>query len=86
MLLLIEQYRIILLAYNVSDLEIGNFQAAVNFTTLLITISTPISMALFPAFSKIDNAGEEIRNAFQYSVKYTGNVDRPGRSIHNPFV
>ncbi len=72
MLLLIEQYRVILLAYNVSDLEIGNFQAAVNFTTLLITISTPISMALFPAFSKLDNAGEEIRNAFQYSVKYTG--------------
>jgi hypothetical protein len=34
MLLLVEQYRLILLAHNVSDLEIGNFQAAGNFATL----------------------------------------------------
>jgi hypothetical protein len=32
--LLVEQYRLILLAHNVSDLEIGNFQAAGNFATL----------------------------------------------------
>jgi O-antigen/teichoic acid export membrane protein len=40
MLLLVEQYRLILLAHNVSDLEIGNFQAAGNFATLIVIIST----------------------------------------------
>jgi O-antigen/teichoic acid export membrane protein len=71
-LLLADQYRLILLAYNVSDAEIGNFQAARNFASLLVVISTPISTALFPAFSKLDPAGEDVRKAFQYSVKYTG--------------
>jgi len=71
-LLLADQYRLILLAYNVSDAEIRNFQAAGNFASLLVVISTPISMALFPAFSKLDPAGEDVRKAFQYSVKYTG--------------
>jgi O-antigen/teichoic acid export membrane protein len=71
MLLLVEQYRLILLAHNISDLEIGNFQAAGNFATLITVISTPISMALFPAFSKLDPSGEDVRKAFQYSVKYT---------------
>jgi O-antigen/teichoic acid export membrane protein len=69
---LADQYRLILLAYNVSDAEIGNFQAAGNFASLLVVISTPISTALFPAFSKLDPAGEDVRKAFQYSVKYTG--------------
>jgi O-antigen/teichoic acid export membrane protein len=71
MLLLVEQYRLILLAHNVSDIEIGNFQAAGNFATLIVIISTPISMALFPAFSKLDPSGEDVRRAFHYSVKYT---------------
>jgi O-antigen/teichoic acid export membrane protein len=71
-LLLADQYRLLLLAYNVSDAEIGNFQAAGNFASLLVVISTPISTALFPAFSKLDPAGEDVRKAFQYSVKYTG--------------
>jgi len=71
-LLLADQYRLILLAYNVSDAEIGNFQAAGNLASLLVVISTPISMALFPAFSKLDPTGEDVRKAFHYSVKYTG--------------
>jgi len=71
-LLLADQYRLILLAYNVSDAEIGNFQAAGNFASLLVVISTPISTALFPALSKLDPAGEDVRKALQYSVKYTG--------------
>lgn len=37
-----------------------------------MVISTPISTALFPALSKLDPAGEDVRKAFQYSVKYTG--------------
>jgi len=76
-LLLADQYRLILLAHNVSDFEIGNFQAAGNFATLLVVLSTPIATALFPAFSKLDPAGEEIKKAFQYSVKYTGILIAP---------
>jgi len=77
MLLLIDQYRLVLLAHSVSDFEIGNFQAAGNFVTLLAVLSTPIATALFPAFSKLNPAGEEIRRAFQHSVKYTGILIAP---------
>ena len=76
-LLLVDQYRLIILAYRVSDFEIGNFQAAGNFATLLVVLSTPIATALFPAFSKLNPAGEEIKKAFQYSVKYTGVLIAP---------
>jgi len=76
-LLLVDQYRLILLAHRVSDFEIGNFQAAGNFATLLAILSTPIATALFPAFSKLDPTGEEVKKAFQYSVKYTGILIAP---------
>lgn len=76
-LLIVDQYRLILLAHNVSDFEIGNFQAAGNFATLLVVVSTPIAAALFPAFSKLDHASEEVKKAFQYSVKYTGMLVAP---------
>jgi len=76
-LLLVDQYRLILLAHSVSDFEIGNFQAAGNFATLLVVLSTPIATALFPAFSKLDPTGREIKKAFQYSVKYTGILITP---------
>ncbi|MEM4693512.1 MAG: oligosaccharide flippase family protein [Nitrososphaerota archaeon] len=66
-----DQYRLLLLAYNVSNLEIGNFQAAGNFLTLLAVISMPIALAIFPAFSKLEPSSEDIKKAFQYSVKYT---------------
>ncbi len=72
LLLLADQYRLIVLAYNVSNFEIGNFQAAGNFLTLLAVISTPIATALFPAFSKLSRESGEVEKAFQYSVKYTG--------------
>ena len=77
MSLLIDQYRFILLAHNVSDLEIGNFQAAGNFVVLLAVISMPISTALFPAFSKLDPGSEEVKKAFQYSIKYTSMLVAP---------
>jgi O-antigen/teichoic acid export membrane protein len=76
-LLLVDQYRLILLAHIASDFEIGNFQAAGNFATLLVVLSTPIATALFPAFSKLDPTGEEVKKAFHYSVKYTGILIAP---------
>ncbi|MCX8193724.1 MAG: oligosaccharide flippase family protein [Nitrososphaeria archaeon] len=77
MLILVDQYRLVILARSVSDLEIGNFQAAGNFLALLAVISTPIALALFPAFSKLEPESEDVRKAFQYSVKYTAMILAP---------
>ncbi|MEM1560870.1 MAG: oligosaccharide flippase family protein, partial [Ignisphaera sp.] len=77
LLIFMDQYRLLLLAHNVSDLEIGNFQAAGSFITLITVISTPIALAIFPAFSKLEPGSEDIKKTFQYSVKYTAIILAP---------
>jgi O-antigen/teichoic acid export membrane protein len=51
---------------------IGNLKTASNFAVLLALIMTPVSVVLFPAFSKIDPTKESqlLRSAFRISVKY----------------
>ena len=73
LLLVASQYQLILLAYYVSNLEIGSFQAAANLSSLLVIIVTPIATALFPAFSKFSskNENQELRRFFNLSVKYS---------------
>jgi O-antigen/teichoic acid export membrane protein len=65
-------YRLITAIY-CSDLLIGNYQAAVNFTMIITFFTIPISTVLFPAFSKLnpEKESETIRTVFQSSVKYT---------------
>ena len=77
LMIFMDQYRLLLLAHNVSDLEIGNFQAAGNFIALLAVISTPIALAIFPAFSKLELGSDDMRKAFQHSVKYTAMILAP---------
>jgi len=69
---LLIQYQNLVLAHNVPDFEIGNFNAAVNFTALLSLVAYPIATALFPAFSKINPHSEsnDLKRMFQISVKY----------------
>jgi len=69
---LLVQYQNIVLAHNVPDFEIGNFNAAVNFSALLNLVAYPIATALFPAFSKIDLHSEsnDLKKLFEISVKY----------------
>ena len=69
---LLIQYQNLVLAHNVPDFEIGNFNAAVNFSALLSLVAYPITTALFPAFSKIDTHSEssDLNKMFQISVKY----------------
>lgn len=65
-------YQMSVLAWLVSDVEIGNFRAASNFATLLGVLSIPIASALFPMFSALGVTESAI--AFRYSVRYTALV------------
>ena len=68
----LSQYKLIILAFCVSNFEIGNFNVATNLITLLNILIFPISITLFPAFSKLDPVVEraELKSFFNYSVKY----------------
>ena len=67
----------IILAYFATNLLIGNFNTALNFAVLAVLISSPISNALFPAFSKLSDNHEEARKMFTYAVKYTSTLIVP---------
>jgi len=64
------QYQNILLAIFTSNVDIGNFNAAMNFTVLIAMFSIPIETLLLPAFSKIEYREEERKRFFKFSVKY----------------
>jgi len=68
----LSQFQMLVLAWFVSDFEIGNFRAASNFLSLLGVLVVPISTALFPAFSKFDLNSEkgELGRFFRYSLRY----------------
>ncbi len=72
LLILTNQYQLLILARFSSDKSIGEFQAAVNLGSLLTVISTPIITSLLPAFSRLDvdvNIGQ-IREFFNKSLRY----------------
>jgi len=71
------QYRNILLAVFTSNYEIGNFQAAMNFTVFVSSLSIPIAKILLPAFSKLEERQEDVRSFFKIAVKYTTIVVLP---------
>ncbi len=66
------QFYTILIAIYATDLVIGNYQVALNFSVLITFFSVPISTVLFPVFSKLDaqKENETFRSVFQFSVKY----------------
>jgi O-antigen/teichoic acid export membrane protein len=71
-------YQQIVLAFFSSDIAIGNFRAAYNFATLLTVISTSITTALLPAFSKLESANSEmISRFFNKANKYTSIIIVP---------
>jgi len=67
------QYQNIVLAFFTSNTDIGNLTAAVNFGALIGIIATPVSTALFPAFSKLDlqTGKDDLRRMFELSIRYT---------------
>lgn len=61
----------VVLAFFVSDVEIGNYKAAINFASLLTVLATPITTALLPAFSKLSAKNHAIKDFFKVANKYT---------------
>jgi O-antigen/teichoic acid export membrane protein len=74
------QYQVIVLAFYTTNAEIGNFRAAANFATLITVVATPITTALFPAFSKLDlkTRPAELKMMFNHAVKYVTLIILPG--------
>jgi len=67
----VPQYQGIVLAWFTSNTEIGNLKATTNLLTIVGMITGPIATTLFPAFSKLDPEGNDIKRFFQISLKYT---------------
>ena len=61
------------MASSCSNLMIGNYQSAVQFSVLLTFLTVPISTVLFPAFAKLDPRQEPqlLKQVYASSVKYT---------------
>ncbi|MDR2720345.1 MAG: oligosaccharide flippase family protein [Nitrososphaerota archaeon] len=65
-------YQQLVLAFFSSNAAIGNFKAAYNFAILLTTISTALTTAFLPAFSKLESATPQVISAFfNKANKYT---------------
>jgi O-antigen/teichoic acid export membrane protein len=58
--------------YIADNSMIGNYGIANNFVVLIGFVATPITMMLFPAFSKLDHKKdkETLQNMYQSSIKY----------------
>ena len=76
---LLTQFLNFMMAIYCTNLIIGNYTAAVNFTVLITFFTTPIATVLFPAFSKIDpeNEIQTLTTVFQSSVKYASLLTIP---------
>lgn len=65
-------YQQVILAFFASDVDLGNYRAALNFVSLLAIIPSSITTVLLPAFSKLDSSTPENVNAFfQKANKYS---------------
>ena len=68
---LMMQYNYIVLAWNFGDTEIGGYGAALNGAAAIMILATPITMILFPVFSKISGSMQKIKQAVAPAIKYT---------------
>jgi O-antigen/teichoic acid export membrane protein len=66
------QFYNFLLAIYATDVMIGNYTVATNFSVLVTFFATPVTIMMFPAFSKLDpeKDPETLKRVFQFSVKY----------------
>jgi O-antigen/teichoic acid export membrane protein len=68
---LVPFYQNIMLALFVTNSDIGNYKAAINFAALLTIFSVPITTAMLPAFSKLGAAASDrMRLFFKLTNKY----------------
>ena len=73
LMVFLSEYMKIVLAYFATDLEIGNFNVALNISLLFNIFSYPIGTTMLAAFSKVDPQGEgdDFRRLFRLAMKYT---------------
>jgi O-antigen/teichoic acid export membrane protein len=73
------QYQSIVLAHFASNVEIGNFGAAWNFTQLMMILVYPVTTAMFPMFSKMDPSNQrgDLARGFVLAVKYASLLMTP---------
>jgi O-antigen/teichoic acid export membrane protein len=71
------QFQNVILAFFTSDIEIGFFRAAQNFIALIGVISVSISTSVFPAFARLENKRDRLKEFFSLSIKYTSLILLP---------
>ena len=66
------QFYNFIVAIYCSNIAIGNYQIATKFIVLISFFTMPITLTLFPAFSKLDwkKEIENLKAVFQSSAKY----------------
>jgi O-antigen/teichoic acid export membrane protein len=69
LVLFLNQYKNIILAFYASDIEIGNMNVTTTLHVALRYLTLPLS-ALFPSFSKANPTSSAVRRLFTLSVKY----------------
>lgn len=69
---LINYYGNIVLAWHVSDYDIGNYNVVVSFAGMINVLINPVAMVLLSAFSKLDyrKNPHEVSVFFDYVVRY----------------
>lgn len=71
-------YQNVVLALFTTDVDIGNYRAAINFTSLMQVVTVPITTVLLPAFSKLESSTEEkVRTLYKLANKYTALIIVP---------
>lgn len=72
LLTVISPFQLTILAYAVSNTQIGWYAAAVSVGTLISLFTYPVSTAVLPMFSKTMDGGiKQLAGAFKLSVKYS---------------
>ena len=71
-------YQNVVLAFFTTDVDVGNYKAAMNFISLMQVLTVPITTALLPAFSKLNSSTEEkVRTFYKLANKYTAMIIIP---------
>jgi exosortase/archaeosortase family protein len=70
------------LAWFTTDADVGNYKAAMNFAVLMTVMAIPVTTALMPAFSKLDqSAKDKIRTLYRLANKYISLLIVPATAL-----
>jgi len=78
--LIIPPFQTIILAYNVSNVIIGNYAVSGILLSMLSIVTVPFDV-LFATFSKVNANNGEIKSVFRRSIKYTSLIIIPSAVI-----